>query len=112
MPINPQHLQYVYEGIRKEPSINARESESLSRRSSFGHTTPKRFVGKIPHFRSFISDECVSPLMGLLDRLRGKKEVKKEEGADTGGSGAQGSSTGQQSRKIKRYTSEGKPVYE
>jgi hypothetical protein len=51
--------------------------------------------------------------MGLLNRLMGKKEAKKEEGAERVDSGTQGSSSGQQQgKKIKRYTSEGKPVYE
>jgi len=50
--------------------------------------------------------------MGLLDKLRAKKETKKKEVADKSDSDTQHSPSSQQGKRIKRYTSDGKPVYE
>ncbi|AIC16282.1 hypothetical protein [Nitrososphaera viennensis] len=45
--------------------------------------------------------------MGFLDRLRKKKDDQPHEAAQ--GSGA---TTSEQPKRVKRYTSDGKPVYE
>jgi hypothetical protein len=49
--------------------------------------------------------------MGFLDKLRGKKDQAQKETTmkDEPASTDKGTSTG---RRIKRYTSEGKPVYD
>ncbi|AIF82194.1 hypothetical protein NTE_00112 [Candidatus Nitrososphaera evergladensis SR1] len=46
--------------------------------------------------------------MGFLDRLRKKKDDQPHEAAQ----GSSGATAGEQPRRVKRYTSDGKPVYE
>lgn len=51
--------------------------------------------------------------MGFLDKFKKKNEQRKEESGDKGSSEQPQSSTaGTTGRKIKKYTSDGKPVYE
>ena len=55
--------------------------------------------------------------MGFLDKLRGKKdkvtnEVKEQATKTTTTSNQQNSGASSSGKRIKRYTSEGKPIYE
>ncbi|HVX01908.1 MAG TPA: hypothetical protein VHA09_02025 [Nitrososphaera sp.] len=54
--------------------------------------------------------------MGFLDKLRKKKDDHPHEAAQDSSeaktAAASTSTAGEQPRRVKRYTSEGKPVYE
>jgi hypothetical protein len=51
-------------------------------------------------------------VMGFLDKLRGKKVETSTEKQSTSETSPSSSSNAPQRKRVKKYTSEGKPIYE